>query len=59
MTADECAIFERRDGFADAVRLRRFDDAAKDPQVVCPPFAAYKPLLHRLAAEHAAQNGEL
>jgi hypothetical protein len=39
--------------------LRRFDDAAKDPQVVCPPFAAYKPLLHRLAAEHAAQNGEL
>lgn len=59
MTADECAIFERRDGFADAVRLRRFDDAAKDPQAVCPPFAAYKPLLHRLAAEHAAQNGEL
>lgn len=59
MTADECAIFESGEGFTDAVRLRRFDDSAKNPQAVCLPFAAYKPLLHRLAAAHAAQNGEL
>ena len=59
MTAEECTIFERHEGFAGAVRLRRYDDAAKDPQAICPPFAAYTSLLHRLAAEHAAHKGEL
>ena len=59
MTAEECTIFERHEGFAGAVRLRRYDDAAKDPHAICPPFAAYTSLLHRLAAEHAAHKGEL
>lgn len=34
----------------DACRLRRWDDAAKDPATHAPPFQHYKPLLARLAA---------
>ncbi len=33
----------------DACRLRRWDDAAKDPDAHVPPFEHYRPLLDRLA----------
>lgn len=33
----------------DACRLRRWDDAAKDPDAAVPPFDHFKPLLARLA----------
>lgn len=39
----------------DACRLRRWDDAAKDPGAQHPPFARYRPLLARLAASRSAR----
>jgi len=45
MSADEVAAVERRPGWRDAVRLRRWDDAAKDPEAVVPGIEAYVPLL--------------
>ena len=41
MTADEVAAFECRADWRDAVRLRRWDDAAKDPLAVVPGVDAY------------------
>jgi predicted HD phosphohydrolase len=59
MTSAECAAFSRTEGFADAIRLRRYDDAAKDPLAACPPLSAYTQLLHRIAEQHALQKGKL
>jgi gamma-butyrobetaine dioxygenase len=50
-TADQAARFERLEGFADAVRLRRYDDQAKDADVTAPRFASYTALLRRLARQ--------
>ncbi len=47
-TADQAAAFERLDGFADAVRLRRYDDLGKSPDATPPDFDAYLPMLRRL-----------
>ena len=41
MTAAEITAFERIPGWQDAVRLRRWDDAAKDPEAVVPGIEAY------------------
>ena len=41
MTAEEVATFERIPGWRDAVRLRRWDDAAKDPAASVPGIEAY------------------
>ncbi len=38
---------ETRPWFVDAVRLRRWDDAAKVPGAACPPLMAYATLLER------------
>jgi hypothetical protein len=38
---------ETRSWFVDAVRLRRWDDAAKVAGAVCPPLIEYAPLLER------------
>jgi len=38
---------DARVGFADAVRIRRWDDEAKIVGAVCPPLAAYRPLIER------------
>ena len=49
MTEAEAAEFERS-GFAQAaVALRRWDEAAKDPDADVPTFDHYRPLLERLA----------
>jgi phosphonate degradation associated HDIG domain protein len=48
-TADQAASFERLGGFADAVRLRRYDDLGKAPDATTPDFDAYVPMLRRLA----------
>jgi gamma-butyrobetaine dioxygenase len=42
-----CRGLEAHPWFADAVRLRRWDDLAKDPAADVPPFDAYAPLLER------------
>jgi phosphonate degradation associated HDIG domain protein len=48
-TADQAAAFERLDGFADAVGLRRYDDLGKAADATPPGFAAYLPLMRGLA----------
>jgi phosphonate degradation associated HDIG domain protein len=48
-TPDEAAGFERMDGFADAVRLRRYDDLGKAAHATPPGFDAYLPMMSRLA----------
>jgi phosphonate degradation associated HDIG domain protein len=48
MQPDEISDFERNPFFRAAVRVRRWDDAAKDSGAVTPPFAHYAPLLQRV-----------
>ncbi len=50
-TADEAKAFERLPFAAQAVRLRRYDDAAKLTDTGTPAFADFAPLLWRLAVE--------
>ncbi|MHA6763732.1 phosphonate degradation HD-domain oxygenase [Streptacidiphilus sp. PAMC 29251] len=45
MTQDQATAFESGPHAADAVRLRRWDEQAKDPLLTAPPLAHYLPLL--------------
>src|SRR5260221_3237700 len=47
MSADEIETFRRHPQHAEAVRLRRFDEAAKDPRASTPDFDHF---LHHVAA---------
>ena len=49
-TADEAQAFIALPHAADAVRLRRWDDRAKDPAQEVRPFSAWRDLLERVAA---------
>lgn len=42
--------FESHPGFADALRLRDWDDLAKQATMITPSFEEFRPLLERLAA---------
>jgi predicted HD phosphohydrolase len=48
MAADELAAFEVTPGWADAVALRRWDDAGKIEGAAVPGLASYEPLLRSL-----------
>ena len=48
MTAAEAARFAAAPHAADAVAVRRWDDAAKDPAADVPGFDAYRPLIEAL-----------
>lgn len=48
MTPDEIVAFESEPGWAEATELRRWDDGAKTPGVVCPPLDHYRALLASL-----------
>jgi len=48
MTDAEAAAFAARPYAPDAVAVRRWDDAAKDPAADVPGFARYRPLLEGL-----------
>ncbi len=48
MSPDEAAAFERDPGFADATRLRRYDDEGKRAEWSVPPLDSY-PLLEAAA----------
>ncbi len=50
MSPDECEGFIAQPGAADAVTLRRWDDNGKVEGLVVKPFAAYRPILDRLAS---------
>jgi [1-hydroxy-2-(trimethylamino)ethyl]phosphonate dioxygenase len=49
LTQAQCRRFERSRFSADAIRLRRWDDAGKIPGYVVPGLEAYWPMLRRLA----------
>ena len=49
MTGEEVSVFEKRPFFADAVRLRRWDDAAKIVGAETPPLDHFAPYIHRVA----------
>ncbi len=53
MSQAECERFAASPYADDACRLRRWDDAAKDPAAPHPPLRHYRPLLERLAAGRA------
>jgi gamma-butyrobetaine dioxygenase len=48
MSDAEAAAFTAGPHAADAVAVRRWDDAAKDPGADVPGFASYRPLLEGL-----------
>lgn len=52
MTAAEAAAFERETHFGEAVRVRRWDDAAKVPGTATPDFVHYAPALRRVHEAH-------
>lgn len=50
MSTTEVARFEAEPHHIDAVRVRRWDEAAKDPTAVAPPLAHFLAMLERVAA---------
>jgi gamma-butyrobetaine dioxygenase len=48
MSPREAAAFEADPAAGAALRLRRWDDAAKDPTAKVPPFGHFEPVLRRL-----------
>lgn len=50
MAPDEVREFERNPFARDAVRVRAWDEAAKDPDAATPPFAHFAPVLRRVVA---------
>ncbi len=58
MSPAETAVFEASPWCTAALRLRRWDDAAKDPDAQVPAFGYYRPLLRQLTAARARQLGE-
>ena len=47
LAPEEASVLETHPWFGDAVRLRRWDDAAKQPGLACDPLIEYRPLLER------------
>jgi gamma-butyrobetaine dioxygenase len=54
MSPAEATEFEACPAARAALRLRRWDEAAKDPTAMVPPFARYQPMLRRLALYRGA-----
>lgn len=48
MSPEQAAVFAALPGAADAVAVRRWDEAAKDPEAFTPPFEHFVPLLTAL-----------
>ena len=57
MSPAETAGFEGSRWCTAALRLRRWDDAAKDPHARVPAFGYYQPLLRQLALQRARDKG--
>jgi gamma-butyrobetaine dioxygenase len=54
MSPAETAVFEASPWCTAALRLRRWDDAAKDPTALVPAFGYYQPMLRQLARQRGA-----
>src|SRR5262245_60445894 len=52
MNAEEIAAFRRNPHFAEAVRVRLWDEGGKDPDMATPAFRHYMPLLQRVVDRH-------
>ena len=59
MSPAETAEFEGNRWCTAALRLRRWDDAAKDPHARVPAFGYYRPLLRQLVLQRARELGEV
>jgi len=59
MSPAETAEFEGNQWCTAALRLRRWDDAAKDQHARVPAFGYYQPLLRQLALQRARELGEV
>lgn len=57
MSAEEVAEFRRRANLEAIIRVRLWDEAAKDPEAPTPPFERYVPLLQRVVDRHAGATG--
>lgn len=57
MTAREVVEFEASPYYKDLLRLRAWDEAAKDPDAVTPGLEHYAPLLGRLCGERGIAEG--
>lgn len=57
MSAQEVTEFRRHPGLDAIVRVRIWDDAAKDPDAPTPPFSHYAPLLQRVVERHTGAGG--
>ncbi|MEO6125318.1 MAG: HD domain-containing protein [Ilumatobacteraceae bacterium] len=49
MSVSEIEAFRRNPAWVEAIAVRRFDEAAKDPAVVAPPLAHYADMIRRVA----------
>lgn len=56
MQGPELAEFEASPHAAAACRVRRWDDAAKDPDMPVPSFDHFRPVLRRLVRQHAGNR---
>lgn len=52
MSEDEQAEFRRHPNLEAILRVRLWDEAAKDPELTTPPFEHYAPLLQRVVDRH-------
>jgi gamma-butyrobetaine dioxygenase len=52
MNDDETGGFAQLTFAQDAIAVRRWDEAAKDPATPAPAFDHFRPLLERLVARH-------
>lgn len=57
MSPDEVAVFERMPFHAEAVRLRRLDEAAKDPLASTPPLDHFMRYVREVLAGSPAEQG--
>ena len=56
MDADQAKVFAGEAYCEDAVRLRRWDDEGKTPDVAVPGFEAYRAMLETLSREHTGAS---
>eukprot|EP00047_Mylnosiga_fluctuans_P014431 m.38385 g.38385 ORF g.38385 m.38385 type:complete len:243 (+) comp5500_c0_seq3:473-1201(+) len=59
MTAEEALIFEKDPLFEDCMRLRRWDESAKVPDLAVPPMESYREMMLRTIANTARTAKEI
>lgn len=57
LNSQEVQAFEQAPFFAEAIRLRRYDDTGKQQNWAVPDLETYRPLLEKLIADHERDSG--